>query len=162
MVQAKITEGDMDMSTRTKQYFSGFSNVGAGFSRMVDGFSLVELVIVMVIVGLSSAIAVPIVSINDTKAKLSEADAAMTSLRTQLRIYEEKNGEYPIEASAVNVIGATWNSFSTSALNGKYFTDRSYKYESLDGLNFTLSCDGGSVLDSDRALNQSGVFSGGN
>ncbi|MBC8376411.1 MAG: prepilin-type N-terminal cleavage/methylation domain-containing protein [FCB group bacterium] len=150
------------MSTRTKQYFSGFSNVGAGFSRMVDGFSLVELVIVIVIVGLSSAIAVPIVSINDTKAKLSEADAAMTSLRTQLRIYEEKNGEYPIEASAINVIGADWNNFSTNALNGKYFADGSYTYESLDGMNFTLSCAGGSVLDSERTLNQSGVFNGGN
>jgi hypothetical protein len=93
---------------------------------------------------------------------MSEADATMTSLRTQLRIYHDRNGEYPVEVSATHVVGATWNNFSTGALYGKYFTDASYTYESLDGINFTLICTGGSVLDSDRALNQSGVFNGGN
>ncbi len=93
---------------------------------------------------------------------MSEADATMTSLRTQLRIYQEKTGEYPTEVTAVNVIGAVWNGFSTGSLNGKYFTDASYTYESPDGLNYTLSCAGGTVLNSDRSLNQSGVFGGGN
>ena len=150
------------MIKNPKKQFSSISNVGAGFSRMVDGFSLVELVIVIVIAALSSAIAVPIVTSNDTMAKLSEADASLTSLRTQLRIYYSKNGEYPTEATAVPVAGASWNDKVTGALNGKYFSDDSFTYVSETGDNFTLSCAGGRVLGSDRMLNQSGVFSGGN
>ena len=143
------------MITRTKQFFGGLS-------RAVDGFSLVELVIVIIIVGLSSAIAVPIVVSNDTKAKITEADATLGSLRTQLRIYCSKNGEYPVETSPVMVVGANWNEFGSGALDQKYFTDNSYTYESVNGTDFILTCVGGSVLDSDRTLNHSGHLSGGN
>jgi prepilin-type N-terminal cleavage/methylation domain-containing protein len=62
MVQAKNEQGDIEMLTKTKRFFGGFSGV-------MDGFSMVELVIVVVIVGLSSAIAFPIVSINDTNSE---------------------------------------------------------------------------------------------
>ncbi len=142
------------MITRVKQFFSGLS-------RVADGFSLVELVIVVVIVGLSTAIAFPIVSSNDTKAKLSEADASLSSLRTQLRVYYGKNGEFPTVPQGENPIGAKWNEFATGHFNGKYFSDNSYIYASVNGTDFTLTCDGGKVLDSDRTLNQSGVLSGG-
>ena len=122
---------------------------------------MIELVIIVVVVGLSSAIAVPIVTFNDTKAKLSEADANLNSLRTQLRIYFSKHGEYPISPIATDVIGANWNEFGTSRLDGKFFSDNSYSYVSHTGTEFTLMCAAGSILRSDRTLNQSGVISGG-
>lgn len=131
------------------------------FSRMVDGFSLVEVVIFLVIVGLSSAIALPICHSNDKKAKMAEADASLGRLRTQLRIYYSKNGEYPKEASAINVVGGAWNDINSGELTGKYFADASYTYESDSGLNFLLTCAGGGVLNSDRTLNQSGHLAGG-
>jgi len=142
------------MITRIKQFFSGLS-------RVADGFSLVELVIVVVIVGLSTGIAFPIVASNDTKAKLTEADATLGSLRTQLRIYYTKNGEYPTSPEAMSVIGAKWNDFGAGRMDGKYFIDASYSYVSETGTEFTLICDGGLILDTDRLLNQSGVLSGG-
>lgn len=150
------------MFKNMKKQFISLSSVGADFSRMVSGFSLVELVIVVVIAALSSAIAVPIVSSNGTKAKLSEADAGLTNLRTQLRIYYSQNGVYPSEETVVSVTGASWNGIGAGSLTGKYFTDDSYSYVSATGEGFTLSCSGGQVLSSDRNLNQIGVFSGGN
>jgi len=157
----KSDKGDLAMNIIIKKPFSEFSKMSAGLSRMVDGFSMVELVIVIVIAALSSAIAVPLVSSNETKARICEADANLTNLRTQLRIYLSKNGEYPIELSGVRVVGASWNQIKAGELMGKYFSDSSYSYLSPDGLSFTITCAGGQVLDSDRTLNQAGVFSGG-
>lgn len=142
------------MMNKTKNFFSGVAN-------SVSGFTMVELVIIVVVIGLSSAIAVPIVTSNDTKAKLSEADATLSSLRTQLRIYYSKNGEYPVAPEATEVIGAIWNEFATGHLDGKYFSDASYSYVCESGTEFTLVCEAGSILNTDRTINQSGVIRGG-
>lgn len=142
------------MISRAKQFINSLSIV-------TDGFSLVELVIVVVIVGLSSAIAFPIVASNDTQAKLSEADAGLKSLHTQLRIYQGKNGSFPIALEPESIVGVVWNDFGAEHLNGKYFSEKSYTYKSETGTDFTLACASGMVLDSDRLLNQSGQLSGG-
>ncbi len=126
-----------------------------------SGFSLVELMIVIVIIGVLAAVAVPIYNNNVMKAKMSEADAALGSIRTQLRVYYGENGSYPTEASAVSVVGASWNDINTSELNGKYFVDSSYTYVSADGANYTITCAKGSILESDRTLDQDGTLAGG-
>jgi len=136
-------------------------NIYSSVSNMVGGFSLVELVIIIVVIGLSSGIAVPILTSTQTKAKLSEADAALSNLRTQLRIYHSQNGEYPIAKDAIVVADANWFDIASGRLSGKYFSDESYTYVSKSGSEFTLICEAGNVLDSDRTINQSGVISGG-
>jgi prepilin-type N-terminal cleavage/methylation domain-containing protein len=129
--------------------------------RNQNGFSLVELMIVIVIIGVLAAIAVPIYSSNVKKAKMSEADAALGTIRTQLRIYYGENGSYPIAATAENVVGASWNDIKPGELTGKYFTDASFTYVSADGINYTITCAKGNVLDSDRTMDQNGTLSGG-
>jgi len=123
------------------------------------GFSLVELMIVIVIIGVLAAVAVPIYNNNVTKARMSEADAALGSIRTQLRVYYGENGEYP--TADEYVIGASWNEIKSGELTGTYFTDSSYTYVSADGVSYTLTCAAGDVLNSDRVLNQAGALSGG-
>jgi type IV pilus assembly protein PilA len=126
-----------------------------------SGFSLVELMIVIVIIGVLAAVAVPIYNNNVMKAKMSEADAALGSIRTQLRVYYGENGTYPTEATAVDVVGASWNDINTNELDGKYFSDSSYTYVSADGASYTITCKAGSILESDRTLNQAGTLAGG-
>ena len=123
------------------------------------GFSLVELMIVIVIIGVLAAVAVPIYNNNVTKARMSEADASLGSIRTQLRVHYGENGEYP--TSDEYVIGASWNDIKSGELTGSYFTDSSFTYVSADGASFTLTCAAGDVLNSNRTLNQSGDFGGG-
>lgn len=130
-------------------------------SRAVDGFSTAEMVILVVIVGLSSAVAVPVVYTNDFKAKVSEADVSLTSLRTELRIYFERHGEYPIAETPIQVIDAEWKIGSLGNLNGRYFSGASFSYQSMNGSEYLLTCDAGDVLSSNRTLNQSGIFGAG-
>ena len=126
-----------------------------------NGFSLVELMIVIVIIGVLAAVAVPIYTSNVKKAKMSEADAALGTIRTQLRVYYGENGSYPTVSPAGYVIGAAWNDIKSGELTGKYFTDSSYTYLSADGVNYTITCAKGSVLDSDRTMDQAGNLAGG-
>ncbi len=127
-----------------------------------SGFSLVELMIVIVIIGVLAAVAVPIYNNNVMKAKMSEADAALGSIRTQLRVYYGENGKYPTGVTAGVVANATWYDINTGELNGKYFNDASYTYTSgADSLSYTITCAAGSILESDRVRNQAGTLSGG-
>ncbi|MCF7826834.1 MAG: prepilin-type N-terminal cleavage/methylation domain-containing protein [Candidatus Marinimicrobia bacterium] len=126
-----------------------------------SGFSLVELMIVIVIIGVLAAVAVPIYNNNVMKAKMSEADAALGSIRTQLRVYYGENGTYPTEASAVAVVGQDWNDINIGELNGKYFGDSSYTYVSADGASYSITCAANGVLESPRILDQSGNLTGG-
>ena len=124
-----------------------------------SGFSLVELMIVIVIIGVLAAVAVPIYNNNVTKARMSEADAALGSIRTQLRVYYGENGEYP--TADEDVVGASWNDIKAGELTGTYFADSSYTYLSADGVSYTLTCDANGVLNSNRVLNQAGALTGG-
>lgn len=131
-----------------------------------SGFSLVELMIVIVIIGVLAAVAVPIYSNNVMKAKMSEADAALGSIRTQLRIYYGENGEYPTLTSGSYVMdgngtsGTEWHSMSTGELTGKYFTDSSYTIES-SATAYTITCAAGDILNSARTMTETGTLSGG-
>jgi len=98
---------------------------------------------------------------NIMKAKMSEADAALGSIRTQLRIYYGENGTYPYSRRRAQVVGASWNDIQKGELTGKYFNDSSFTYYGPDGDTFIITCDAGNVLESDRTLNQSGTLSGG-
>ncbi len=128
-----------------------------------SGFSLVELMIVIVIIGVLAAVAVPIYNNNVMKAKMSEADASLGSIRTQLRVFYGENGAYPQATSAVAVVGVWWNDINTGELDGKYFSDASYTYLCADSTtgNYTITCAKGTILESDRTLNQVGTLDGG-
>ena len=68
------------------------------------GFSLVELMIVIVIIGVLAGAAVPIYQHNLEVAKRSEAVAAIGTIRKQLRLHYALEGSYPIAESFTKVL----------------------------------------------------------
>jgi len=133
------------------------------FNKSFDeliGFSLAEVVITLIVIGGLSAISVPLYEHNIAQAKLSEADAALGSIRTQLRIYSSEHGQFPTVNPAGYVMGADWNDLERVDMVGKYFSDSSYRYLCEDGSSFVISCVSDSDPNSVRSLNQVGILSG--
>ena len=125
------------------------------------GFSLVELMIVLVIVGILAAVGVPIYSANVTKAKMSEADASLGTVRTALRVEYAENGYYPNVTTGTAVTAAGLGIKATE-LSGKYFQSTAYTMVSDSATStYTITCDASGLLDADRTLDESGTFAGG-
>ncbi|RKY60156.1 MAG: prepilin-type cleavage/methylation domain-containing protein [Candidatus Neomarinimicrobiota bacterium] len=126
-----------------------------------SGFTLVELMIVIVIVGILAAVAVPIYQSNIAKAKMTECDAALGTIRTALRVYYAANNAYPTAAAGTAVTSVSGLDISTADLTGKYFTADLYTLASTDS-TYTITCDSDGVLGgTDRTLDHNGNFGGG-
>ena len=94
------------------------------------GFTLIELMVVILIVGILAAVAVPIMRGRIDQAKWSEANAAAGSIKTAVRAYiAEKGPTYSYSGligtldtqSIYEALG-----FSSSDLDGKYFNQEDY------------------------------------
>lgn len=88
------------------------------------GFTLVELMVVVLIVAILAAVAVPMMSGRVDAAKWSEGKAGAGTIRTAARAFcAEKGSNW----------GGTWANvtlsdlgFADADLDGKYFTDEAY------------------------------------
>ncbi len=95
-----------------------------GILRSKKGFTLVELIVVVIIVGILAAVAIPMMSGNLAKAKKSEAMAACGSLRTAARLYYVEKTAWP--TSRADLIGYVTN----ADLNGTYYGPGNYSVSS--------------------------------
>ncbi|MFW6304063.1 MAG: type II secretion system protein [Candidatus Sumerlaeota bacterium] len=76
------------------------------------GFSLIELLIVVAIIGILAAIAVPNFLEAQTRSKVSRMRADMRTLATGLESYIVDKGTYPVSAYRNNVDADTWFGYS--------------------------------------------------
>ena len=123
----------------------------------MQGMTLVELMIVIVIIGVLASVAVPIYQTHVQHAKSAEADASLGSIRTALRVYYAENAAYPVQASAkrVDSIGVD---MSAADLSGKYFTISDYTYTGTT-TTYTIKATGtGSQSGLNRQLDQDGTL----
>jgi len=99
------------------------------------GFTLIELMVVIFIVGILAAVAIPIMRGRIDAAKWSEGKASAGSIRTAIRAYfAEKGPDYASYATDIEGGFATFSAplgFATGDLDGKYFADADY---SIDGV----------------------------
>ncbi len=65
------------------------------------GFTLIELMIVVVIIGILAALAIPRFMAASKKSKVSEAKMVVKQIWTSAQAYYEENGSYPATASDI-------------------------------------------------------------
>ena len=81
------------------------------------GFTLIELMIVVVIVGILAAIIIPLLLSRVEKAKYSEGKAIAGQIATAVRAYVAEEGDAAVQApDLVTDLG-----FKDNELDGKYF-----------------------------------------
>jgi len=86
-----------------------------------SGFTLIELMIVVAIVGILASVAVPAYSDYTVRAKVSEAVAAVAPVKASVADYYYGNGELP--RSSANAGLDTDESGTDPVLGGGYATD---------------------------------------
>ena len=81
------------------------------------GFTLIELMIVVAIVGILASVAVPAYSDYTVRAKVSEAVAAVAPVKASVADYYYGNGELPASSSEAGLDGSTGGIDSLSGGN---------------------------------------------
>lgn len=97
------------------------------------GFTLIELMVVILIIGVLAAVAIPIMRGRADTAKWSEGKAGASSISTSLRAYAAEKGalgNYPPTFAGLG--------FIASDLRGTYFTIANY---SIPACTFTVGAD---------------------
>jgi len=106
------------------------------------GFTLVELMIVILIVGVLAAVMAPIARGRINTAKWAEANATAGALKTALRAYlattdPDKTDFSEVEGSLGSSSIALLLGFTTESLNGTYFNQADYTISDVNGADGT-------------------------
>ena len=98
--------------------------------KNLKGFTLIELMIVIFIVGILAAVAIPIMRGRIDSAKWSEGRAGAAGIRSAARAFcAERDSTWPGVWANVNLTDLGFNVINGSDgddLDGKYFTNESY------------------------------------
>jgi len=116
------------------------------------GFTLVELMVVILIVGILAAVAIPIMRGRIDAAKWSEGKSMMGTIATGIRAYvAEHGGEKQEDGTYGTITLDDWVSdlgFREGDLDGTYFTEGCFSIPSFSydpagdpPLTFTIQCD---------------------
>ena len=105
--------------------------------KNTKGFTLVELVIVIVIVGILSIVAVPIYRGYTRKAMASEGKALLGSVQTSQKIYFAEYGTFYAPAAATSYDGV----LDVDARANKYFKQYHVSASSATGYTVGVTAD---------------------
>ena len=81
-------------------------------AQMQKGFTLIELMIVVAIIGILAAVAIPAYQDYTARAQMTEAFSMTSGMKTSIAEYAQINGIYPV--------GTTFPSHTDLAVAGKY------------------------------------------
>jgi type IV pilus assembly protein PilA len=121
------------------------------FHRNRKGFTLIELMIVVVIIGILAALAIPRFMRATTKSKQSEAKNILKQIYAMERAYRQEKDVYWITANSASA--AAQNAFAGIGVEVMASARYTYSIASTDAgaTNFTATATSG-ILDDDAAV----------
>ena len=136
-----------------------------------SGFTLVELMIVAIIVAILAAVAIPLMSANKSRARATEAEAGLGTVRSCLRAMLAETGAYNKRSDGTTIVAGSLavgnvSGLKAGDLNGRWFSDESYKASSITASNYVITCTGSDSMAAQKAdvagvvvtINQDGDF----
>jgi len=124
------------------------------------GFSLLDLFILFVIIGILASVALPAYHSNMKKARAYEAEVMLKTIQSQLNTYYEEFGKFPISEKFTCVCLISELEIDPITLNGKNYRSTDYFYRSTeDGQKFILKAivSNGKESSLNREIRQDGV-----
>ena len=101
--------------------------------KRVRGFTLVELMVVVMIVAILAAVAIPLMQGRIDASKWSEGKAGIGTIASGLRAYAAENPTFTATPSLANI------GILTTDLDGTYFSSAAYAITSASCTNGVLS-----------------------
>ena len=90
------------------------------------GFTLIELIVVVIIVAILAAVAIPLMTGNVAKARRSEGMAGLDTIRVAERMYYQENTAYASFASGALDTSPLNGYLAASDMNGTCFNSLNY------------------------------------
>ena len=119
--------------------------------RNSKGFTLIELMIVVVIIGILAALAIPRFTQASARAKEKEADGILKQIYTLQNAYYANNGTYANSSAALQTVG--WDANTTAGL-------KNYSAPALGAPPYTMAATGSGYCDRSIDANGSITSSG--
>ncbi|MBN2565314.1 MAG: prepilin-type N-terminal cleavage/methylation domain-containing protein [Candidatus Eisenbacteria bacterium] len=122
------------------------TGVGTMSRRDNRGFTLVELMIAVTVIGILATVAIPMFQVVPERSKSTEAVTALGLIRSAMRIYYVEHGSYANAAlftDGAQVTNGGMLGVTDSDLMGRYFSSECYTFRGAATANsFTIECDG--------------------
>ncbi|GEM_PF-1615614 len=123
------------------------------------GFTMVELIVVIMIVIALAGMSIPLMTGNLKRARATEAVATLGAIRTQMRLVKAETNSFlkipgrsaDLSANIVYNVGGTVPGFpATTDLDGSYFPGENYKIEVTSATAFKAYVTGTSAKKTDK------------